>query len=97
MPTYDYKCAACGNQFEASQPITATPLTRCNLCGSGPVERLISPGGGLLFKGSGFYITDYRSSAYKRDAGKESPSASKPGPTQKPDTATPKPPTSSGD
>ncbi len=97
MPTYEYKCAACGNQFEASQPITAAPLTKCNLCGSGPVERLISSGGGLIFKGSGFYITDYRSSSYKREAGKESPSTAKPSSTKKPDSTPPKPPTTSGD
>lgn len=97
MPTYEYKCSACGEQFEAFQPITADPLTTCNLCGKGPVERLISSGGGLLFKGSGFYATDYRSSSYKRDAGKDSGSPSKPASTGKSKKTTPKPSTSSGD
>ena len=61
MPTYDYRCKACGHQYEAFQSITADPLTECPVC-KGPVERLIGSGAGLVFKGSGFYITDYKNS-----------------------------------
>lgn len=64
MPTYDYKCLECENQFEKFQGITAPPLEECPEC-SGKVKRLIGAGAGLIFKGSGFYITDYRSEGYK--------------------------------
>ena len=70
MPTYDYKCDACGNQFERFQSITAAPIRKCPSCGKNKVRRLIGPGAGLIFKGSGFYITDYRSEGYK-DAAKK--------------------------
>jgi putative FmdB family regulatory protein len=59
MPTYDYKCRRCGYNFEEFQSILAEPLKICPRC-KGPVERLISPGAGLIFKGSGFYETDYK-------------------------------------
>jgi putative FmdB family regulatory protein len=59
MPTYDYKCDACGHQFERFQSITAAPIRKCPSCGKSKVRRLIGPGAGLIFKGSGFYITDY--------------------------------------
>ena len=59
MPTYEYQCKKCGHQFEAFQSMTDKPLKKCPEC-SGPVKRLISPGAGLIFKGSGFYITDYK-------------------------------------
>ena len=72
MPTYEYKCNACGHEFEAFQSIKDDPLTTCPRCGKDEVQRLISPGGGLIFKGSGFYITDYRSSSYKQAANKDS-------------------------
>jgi putative FmdB family regulatory protein len=82
MPTYEYVCEKCGHHFEKVQPISAKPLVRCpkELCaqkrwGRGKVKRAISTGGGLLFKGSGFYITDYRSEKYKEAAKKESSSA----------------------
>lgn len=58
MPTYDYRCKACEHQFEEFQNISAPPLKECPVC-SGEVVRLISGGTGLIFKGSGFYITDY--------------------------------------
>ncbi len=58
MPTYEYKCQQCGHQFEAFQKISDDPLTECPQCG-GEVVRLISGGTGLIFKGSGFYLTDY--------------------------------------
>ena len=79
MPTYEYVCDKCGHQFEKVQPISAASLTICpkELCaqkrwGKGKVKRAISTGGGLLFKGSGFYTTDYRSENYKEAAKKES-------------------------
>ncbi len=68
MPTYDYKCDACGAAFERFQPITSAPIKKCPTCGKNKVRRLIGPGAGLIFKGSGFYITDYRSEGYKNDA-----------------------------
>lgn len=75
MPTYEYECKSCGQRFDVYQSITADPLTECKACG-GRVERLISAGGGLLFKGSGFYITDYRSEGYKQKAKSESAASS---------------------
>jgi len=59
MPTYDYQCQSCGHEFEVFQSISAEPLQRCPVCGS-MVRRLIRGGSGLIFKGSGFYITDYK-------------------------------------
>ncbi len=59
MPTYDYLCKKCGHRFEAFQRISEEALTECPEC-QGPVKRLISGGNGLIFKGSGFYITDYK-------------------------------------
>ncbi|MDZ7331597.1 MAG: zinc ribbon domain-containing protein [candidate division KSB1 bacterium] len=70
MPTYDYQCEVCGYHFEHFQSITARPLTNCPKC-NGQVQRLIGPGNGFLFKGSGFYITDYRSPSYKSEKQKE--------------------------
>jgi putative FmdB family regulatory protein len=69
MPTYDYRCGACGHQFEHFQSISSPTLRKCPKCKKPKLERLIGAGGGLLFKGSGFYITDYRSSSY-HDAAK---------------------------
>lgn len=60
MPTYDYKCKRCGFRFEAFQSILAEPIRNCPRCQEGIVERLITGGGGLIFKGSGFYETDYK-------------------------------------
>ena len=69
MPTYDYECQKCGHQFEAFQSITAEPLKTCVKSGCrGAVKRLIGAGAGILFKGSGFYITDYRSEGYQKAA-----------------------------
>ncbi len=69
MPTYDYECSDCGDQFEFFQSMTADPLTRCELCGAeGGVRRLIGAGAGLIFKGSGFYITDYKNKKADNDA-----------------------------
>ena len=69
MPTYEYECQKCGHTFEEFQSIKAEPLQKCNKKGCrGKVRRLVSAGSGLLFKGSGFYITDYRSEGYKKAA-----------------------------
>jgi len=75
MPTYEYRCMKCGHKFEEFQSMSAEPLDTCPKCG-GPAERIISGGAGLLFKGDGFYITDYRSSGYKKDAKKDAPTSS---------------------
>ena len=83
MPTYQYVCEKCGHEFEKVQPISANALTICpeDQCpkkrwGKGKVKRAISAGAGLIFKGSGFYITDYRSDKYKEAAKKDSASVS---------------------
>lgn len=68
MPTYDYKCNACGNRFELFQSMKADPVKICPKCGKKKVERLIGTGAALVFKGSGFYQTDYRSASYKKAA-----------------------------
>lgn len=75
MPTYEYKCAACGHAFEAFQPISSKPLKKCPHCGKNSARRLISAGAGIIFKGSGFYETDYRSENYKSGEKKEAPPA----------------------
>ena len=79
MPTYEYACAKCGQEFEfiqsmKDQPLTVCPKEKCaqKRWGKGRVKKLMSTGAGLLFKGSGFYITDYRSENYKAGAKKES-------------------------
>jgi putative FmdB family regulatory protein len=71
MPTYDYQCEGCGHTFEEFQSITADPLKKCPACGKKKLQRLISGGAAVLFKGSGFYQTDYRSESYKSAAKKE--------------------------
>ena len=79
MPTYEYLCEKCGHEFEASRSMSAPPLKVCpeELCagkkwGRGKVKKQIGAGAGLLFKGGGFYITDYRSEGYKQAAKKDS-------------------------
>jgi len=74
MPTYEYKCKKCNKLFEEFQSITAEPIKKCKFC-SGKVERLIGTGGGIIFKGSGFYATDYRKSGYKEKEKKDKPSS----------------------
>jgi len=68
MPTYDYKCANCEHQWEEFQSITAKPKRKCPECGKLKAKRMIGPGAGIIFKGSGFYETDYRSSSYNKGA-----------------------------
>jgi putative FmdB family regulatory protein len=82
MPTYQYHCTKCDQEFDVFQSMTDNALTTCpkDLCrmgkwGKGKVKKLISAGAGLIFKGSGFYITDYRSESYKEAAKKDSSAA----------------------
>jgi putative FmdB family regulatory protein len=83
MPTYEYSCEKCGKNFDAFQSMRDEPYRECpkELCrlprwGHGKVKRLFGTGAGLIFKGSGFYITDYRSDSYKEAAKKETPATS---------------------
>lgn len=71
MPTYEYACDSCGHEFEEFQSITAKPLRKCPECKKPALRRLIGTGAGIIFKGSGFYQTDYRSDSYKKAAEKE--------------------------
>jgi putative FmdB family regulatory protein len=75
MPTYEYQCAKCRKRHEAFQSITAKPLSKCPKCG-GRLKRLLGSGSGFLFKGSGFYITDYRSKSYQDAKKKDQPGSS---------------------
>ena len=68
MPTYEYRCNACEHEWEDFQPITSKPTKKCPECKKNKAERLISAGGGIIFKGTGFYETDYRSESYKKGA-----------------------------
>lgn len=95
MPTYEYSCDKCGHHFELVQPMSAAAITTCpkencgmKKWGKGKVKRGISAGAGLIFKGSGFYITDYRSEGYKAAAKKDSSSgAGESSPSTKSDSA----------
>ena len=71
MPTYEYVCEGCGDEFERFQSITAGALRKCPKCGKNKLQRLIGTGAGIIFKGSGFYETDYRSESYKKAAESE--------------------------
>jgi len=79
MPTYEYECQKCGNIFDEFQSITAPPVAVCPKegCG-GEAKRRFSPGAGFIFKGSGFYCTDYRSESYKKSAKADSTSTTTP-------------------
>jgi putative FmdB family regulatory protein len=68
MPTYDYRCNNCRHEFELFQRMTESPRRTCPECGKKALERLIGAGAGVIFKGSGFYETDYRSESYKKGA-----------------------------
>lgn len=91
MPTYDYRCNACKHEFELFQSIKDKPLKKCPQCGKNAVERLIGTGGAILFKGSGFYQTDYRPESYKKAAEADKPA--KPASEAKPATETKAPKT----
>ena len=71
MPTYDYECDACQHTFELFQSITEAPKKKCPECGRRKLRRLIGPGAAIMFKGSGFYKTDYRSESYRKAAAAE--------------------------
>jgi putative FmdB family regulatory protein len=77
MPTYQYQCSACKHAFEELQSMKDDALTKCPKCKKKKLDRLMGTGAGLLFKGSGFYITDYRSESYKSAAKAESGSSGK--------------------
>ena len=89
MPTYDYKCTACKHAFEQFQSMKDKPLKKCPKCGKNALERLIGTGAAVIFKGSGFYQTDYRSESYRKAADADKPSSSggdaKPAETKTPD------------
>ncbi|MCC6695766.1 MAG: zinc ribbon domain-containing protein [Candidatus Hydrogenedentes bacterium] len=83
MPTYTYQCQKCDNLFDVFHAMSATPKLKCEACGSAKTKRLIGTGAGIIFKGSGFYETDYKKSGKKEasggsDAKSESKSESKP-------------------
>jgi len=84
MPTYDYQCEACDHAWEEFQSITAKPTKKCPECGKSKAKRKIGPGAGIIFKGSGFYQTDYRSDSYKKAA--DADSKSQKGPDSKSET-----------
>lgn len=73
MPTYDYRCKACGHELEVFQKITEAPKKKCPACKKSQLERQIGGGAGFLFKGSGFYLTDYRSDGYRKAAEADKP------------------------
>jgi putative FmdB family regulatory protein len=77
MPTYDYVCKNCGHKFEEFQSMSSDPLKKCPSCKKSKLQRLIGTGAGVIFKGSGFYETDYRSDSYAKDAKKDSEPESK--------------------
>ncbi len=77
MPTYEYICEHCGHQFEQFQSITAAVMRKCSKCGQMKLKRLIGSGSGIIFKGSGFYQTDYRSDSYNKARDSEHSSISK--------------------
>lgn len=76
MPTYEYECGACKHRFEKYQSMTEKAIKKCPQCGKAKAMRMISGGAGVLFKGSGFYQTDYRSKGYKEAAKKDKPAPS---------------------
>ena len=104
MPTYEYKCKKCGHRFEEIQKMSAKPLVLCPICKTENLVRIISLGGGMIFKGSGFYQTDYKNSGPefketkstskktkpKPPAASEEKSSSEPKPEPPPAPSTPK-------
>jgi putative FmdB family regulatory protein len=109
MPTYDYVCDGCNHEFEAYESITANPQTVCPTCHESKLRRKIGPGAAILFKGSGFYQTDYRSDSYKKAAASDKKSSDSPstssasnssasngGSGSTPSSSTPAPSSSSG-
>jgi len=78
MPTYDYECQACGHVFEELQTMTDPKLTKCPKCHKKKLSRLIGSGSGMIFKGSGFYETDYKKKTAPATEKKDSPKPSSP-------------------
>lgn len=76
MPTYEYACESCDHHFEVFQSIVAEPLKRCPTCGRGDLKRLIGAGAGIIFKGSGFYETDYKKASEQPEKTEEADSES---------------------
>jgi|SRR5436190_18056726 len=74
MPTYDYECGACKHSWDEFQSMSAKPTKKCPKCGKAKANRKIGAGAGIIFKGSGFYQTDYRSDSYKKSADADSKS-----------------------
>jgi len=87
MPTYEYECTKCSHEFELFESITAEPTKRCPEC-KGKVKRLLGTGAGILFKGSGFYQTDYRSEGYKKSESADKAPAASPKTSDKKDSGT---------
>jgi putative FmdB family regulatory protein len=83
MPTYDYECDGCGHRFELFQPISEEPKKKCPQCKKSRLRRLFGTGAALMFKGSGFYQTDYRSESYKKASEAEKKSTSSDTPATK--------------
>ncbi len=92
MPTYDYECDACDHRFDAFQSISEDPLKKCPECGKKKLRRLFGAGAGLIFKGSGFYLTDYRSDSYKQAAAADKPASSESSGSSAPDGKSSSPP-----
>jgi putative FmdB family regulatory protein len=78
MPTYEYVCAKCGHELEAFQSMKDAPLTKCPACKKAGLKRKIGGGAGLIFKGTGFYITDYKKAGTKKESSADKPAAPKP-------------------
>ena len=79
MPTYDYRCDACGRQLEIFHSMAEAPKRKCPSCGKLKLKRLLGTGGWIIFRGSGFYTTDYRSASYTAGAKADKPAAAAPG------------------
>jgi len=91
MPTYEYRCSACGHQFEDFQSISAEPFEICPECGRSSLKRMFGGGGGMIFKGSGFYLTDYKKTGSTQSSNTKSPSPTAPA-SDKKGKAAPSPP-----
>jgi putative FmdB family regulatory protein len=96
MPTYEYECRACGHRFEKYQSITAAPVRTCPKCRKARVRRLLGAGAALLFKGPGFYATDYPSSSHREGAKKEAAAETASAPKKEDAPQTPPKPSAAG-
>lgn len=99
MPTYEYICGNCGCEFEQLQSITAKPLRKCPKCSKNKLKRLIGAGAGVIFKGTGFYETDYRSEGYKKakESEKKTTTTAKDAAKKEPETKSKEPKTAKKD